>query len=84
MKKWLVILLALCLFCSVAAAEVSVDVKVVDVRDLTLNEGANTFVIRTDSRQYQVVDSEMNPLSAEYPRIDTRDGQCDLIGFKYP
>lgn len=75
MKKWLVILLALCLFCSVAAAEVSVDVKVVDVRDLTLNEGANTFVIRTDSRQYQVVDSEMNPLSAEYPRIDTRDGQ---------
>ena len=75
MKKWLMILLALCLFCSAAAAEVSVDVKVVNARNLTLNAAANTFVIRTDSKQYQVVDSELNPLSAEYPQIDVRDGQ---------
>lgn len=78
MKKWFLVLLALCLCCSFATAEMSVEVKLVESRDLSLNEAANTFVIRTDSRQYQVVDRDMNPLSKEYPRIDIREGQYEV------
>lgn len=70
MKKFLILLLACCLCCSMAFAEV----KTTEVSSLSLNRDANTFVIRTDSRKYQVVDSDLNPLSEEYDSLSTSYG----------
>ena len=65
MKKILLLALALCLICTSAFAEV----KTVAAKDLSLNKAADTFVIRKDNKKYQVVDADMNPLSAEYYEI---------------
>lgn len=70
MRKFLLMVLALCLCCSLAFAEVSV----VNANSLDLNEGANTFVMRTDNRNYQVVDKNLNVLSGEYNSIYTSSG----------
>ena len=74
MKKFLGILLVLCLFCTGALAETSVTSRVLDKTSLELNEDAKTFVARTDSRDYQIVDIDMNPLSGAYESISARDG----------
>ena len=71
MKKILLLALALCLICTAAFAEV----KTVEAKNLSLNKGADTFVIRKDNKKYQVVDADLNPLSAEYYEInDTSEG----------
>ena len=75
MKKLLLLLVALCLCCSAALAERSVEVTTPDAKDLTMNQEANTFVRRDPStRLYQVVDADMNALSEAYSRIDIREG----------
>ena len=76
MKKWLLILLALCLCCSIASAEISMEVKTAEVYGLSLNETAKTFVVRDkNTRMYQVVDADMNPLSGQYADINVANGQ---------
>ena len=67
MKKFLLIVLALCLLCTAAYAEV----KTVEVNSLSLNKNTNNFIVRTDNRNYQVVDADMNPLSEEYSDINS-------------
>ena len=79
MKKWLLILLALCLCCSVASAEISMEVKTAEARSLSLNETANTFVMRdSKTKLYQVVDADLNPLSEQYDDIDITYGQYEV------
>ena len=75
MKKWLLVLLALCLCCSVAGAEISVEAATVDVRGLDMNTESNTFILQTKNRMYQVVDADLTPLSDEYSQIYSRNGQ---------
>ena len=70
MKKFLILLLACCLCCTMAFAEV----KTAEVSSLSLNRDADTFVIRTNSRKYQVVDADLNPLSDEYDSLSTSNG----------
>ncbi len=70
MKRFLLIMLAFCLVCAVACAEV----KTVNTSYLSLNRMGNTFVIRNDNRMYQVVDANLNPLSREYPEISDFSG----------
>ena len=72
MKRFLGFLLVLCLFCAGAAAETSVTVKVLDKIYLQLNDEAKTFIAPTESRDYQVVDADMNPLSEVYQSISVR------------
>ena len=67
MKKFLLLVLALCLLCSAAFA----DVKVLSASSLDLNKDADTFCVRTANRKYQVVDADMNPLSDEYYSISS-------------
>ncbi len=79
MKKWLLILLALCLCCSIASAEISMEVKTAEVYGLSLNETAKTFVVRDkNTRMYQVVDADMNPLSGQYADINVANGQYEV------
>ena len=81
MKRWLVMLMALCLCCSLALAEQTVTVRTVDARELDLNKAANTLILRdANSKQYQVVDAELNVLSEPYDRIDIRDGLFRIYG----
>ena len=76
MKRLLLWVLALCLCCSVAIAERSVETTMPNAKDLSMNQEANTFVRRDpDTRMYQIVDADMNPLSEAYSRIDMREGQ---------
>ena len=75
MKKWLLVLLALCLCCSAAGAEISVEAATVDVRGLDMNTESNTFILQTKNRMYQVVDADLTPLSDEYSQIYSRNGQ---------
>ena len=74
MKKFLGILLVLCLFCAGALAETSVTSRVLDKTSLDLNKDAKTFLLRTDSWEYQIVDIDMNPLSGTYKSVFIRDG----------
>lgn len=88
MKKLLLLMLALCLFCTAASAEV----KTVSAGSLTLNKSANTFVVYTAGRNYQVVDADMNPLSSEYDQVSsnsyglytvkTKDGSAGLLSAR--
>ena len=79
MKKWLLILLALCLCCSIASAEISMEVKTAEVRGLSLNETAKTFILRDGTtKMYQVVDADLNPLSEQYADIGTTYGQYEV------
>ena len=80
MKKWLLILVALCLCCSIAAAETSVSVKTVEARSIEMNKEANSFVIQnSETRMYQVVDADLRPLSDEYPRIDNEGSFYEIF-----
>ena len=65
MKKFLLLVLALCLCCSIATAEL----VTVTEQSLTLNEAANTLYARSSNWKYTVVDLNLNPLSEEYEDI---------------
>ena len=74
MKKFLLFLLALCLLTGCALGETIVNIKVLNSESVELHPDAKTLIDRVSSRAYQIVDTDLNPLSNQYESIYVRSG----------
>ena len=76
MKKTLLWFLTfcLCLSLAVAGAETEVATQEITARNLELNKSANTLMMQTEDRKYQVIDAQGNPLSETYGDMSIRSG----------
>lgn len=77
MKKFLLLLAALCLCCTAALAETTVNERVAEVRSLELNAKTNTLILRTDNG-YVITDTDGNILSDAYSYVRSRGAYFEV------